>query len=469
MKSKIILLPLLFLSFIYACDKQSFVTDKDARLEFSVDTLTFDTVFQSIGSATRIFTVKNPHNQSVEISSIVLARGNESCFRVNINGVPSVEIKNQVIGPNDSIYIFADVTIDPAENSLLEKDSLIFITNGNYQDVNFEAYGQDVHLINDSLLDTQTWTADKPYLITNSMAVDSNHTLTLTEGCHLHFSRHSRLIVLGTIIAEGSLNNPIIFEGDRLEHMYFDVPGQWGGIWLTKFSNNNVFNFTEIKNANIGIQVDSVQNSNPMLTIYNSKIEHHTQFGIFAQMSTVLGANLLFADCGQYAIALTRGGAYRFYHSTIANYWHSTIRNTPSVLVNNYFVHNGAAYVYNLNEAYFGNCIISGNQQTEFAADLYTDGVNANYMLDHCMLDLDDDSELNPDDVNHFINPIVNGSANFMSTQEYNFELDTLSMAKDVGSTEIVNELPSVLNTDLLNQSRLSDQAPDLGTYERVE
>jgi len=276
-------------------------------------------------------------------------------------------------------------------------------------------------------------------------------------------------LVLGTIIADGSAEEPIVFQGDRLEEMYSDVSGQWQGIWLTKLSKDNYFNHTEIKNAHIGIQVDSVQNSNPMLTILNSKVQHHSVFGIYAQMSSIFAANLLAADCGYHALALTRGGAYRFYHSTIANYWRSTVRTTPSVLLNNYYVHDDAAYIYDLTEAYFGNCIITGNVKDEIGGDFYTEGVEVNYIFENTLFKISDDSGLNPNDTQHFINTIINKDPKFLDIYAYDFRLDTLSPAKDKGSKDIVNQFPELLNFDMLNQSRISDTAPDLGAYERIE
>jgi hypothetical protein len=464
-----ILLSVLITLSIFSCKRNDIAEIGDMQPKFSTDTLSFDTVFQTVGSATRYFMVYNPYSVPLKIDEVCLARGADSPFRINFNGRSATRFQDVSIPGNDSVYVFTEVTVDPAENDLLEKDSLMFTVKGNYSDVKLIAYGRDVHLINDSVVGTQTWTADKPFLITNSMAVDENAVLTIEEGCELHFSRNSRLLVLGTLIANGRADNPIVFQGDRLEEMYSDVSGQWQGIWMTKLSKDNYFNHTVIKNAHIGIQVDSVQNSNPMLTILNSKVQHHSLIGIYAQMSSIFAANLLVADCGRHALALTRGGSYRFYHSTIANYWRSTVRTSPSVILNNYYVHNDAAYIYDLTEAYFGNCIISGNVKDEIGGDFYTDGVELNYTFENTLFNISEESGLNPDDTQHFINIMTNTDPKFVDIYEYDFRLDTLSPAKDKGSMNIVNQFPELLNFDILNQSRISDAAPDLGAFERIE
>ena len=58
----------------------------DVQLEFSVDTLMFDTIFTTVGSTTQRLKVYNPYQENVLISRIRLAGGDFSNFRLNING-----------------------------------------------------------------------------------------------------------------------------------------------------------------------------------------------------------------------------------------------------------------------------------------------------------------------------------------------------------------------------------------------
>ena len=123
-----------------------------------------------------------------------------------------------------------EVTVDPTNvnNPLLLKDSIVFSINGNIQDVNLEAYGQDFHLFKGEILQSQTWENDKPYLIYNSVIVDSLETLKIKEGCQVHFHKKSSLLVKGTLKVEGSLESPVVFQGDRLEEYYENIPGAMG-------------------------------------------------------------------------------------------------------------------------------------------------------------------------------------------------------------------------------------------------
>ena len=99
--------------FFFSCNKEEYNLNPDSRLEFATDTVTFDTVFTTLGTTTKWFTVKNSENQAVRISDVFLAGGNNSPFRLNINGVVANEGSDLDIQAGDSIFIFVEVTIDP--------------------------------------------------------------------------------------------------------------------------------------------------------------------------------------------------------------------------------------------------------------------------------------------------------------------------------------------------------------------
>ena len=65
-----------------------------------------------------------------------------------------------------------------------------------------------------------------------------------------------------------------------------------------------------------------------------------SNIGLLAQGSNVDAHNLVIRDCRQYLVALNIGGNYNFTHCTFANYWsyyQNSNRNTPSILLNNYY------------------------------------------------------------------------------------------------------------------------------------
>ncbi len=451
-----------------SCEPDRLYQEGDVTLVFSPDTVLFDTVFTTIGSPTKNFRVKNPHKRTVKISSVRMAGGEQSVFRMNVDGIQGNIVENLEIPPRDSLFVFVEATMDPnnEDSILLIKDSILFEVNGKIQDIDLLAWGQDVHFINGEIIGTETWTNDKPYLIYNSMLVDTGAVLTIEAGTRLHFHRDSWLYVAGSLIVQGSLEDPVVFQGDRLEELYQDLPGQWNGIWLLAGSIDNQIDFASIKNGIIGIQADTLGASgNPTLSISNSRIENMSAVGILGQGTRIEGHNLLVANCGQVAVACLIGGNYTYNHCTFANYRSFTNRQTPTVLLSNYYVDiNDRVQPRDLEMAYFGNTIIYGSRGTEFEINRIEEA-DLNYTLDHCLVKIQDEEYARLDQDN-FIKLIRNENPNFVDlSEEYNFELDPLSPAKDAGDPAIAARYPFDLN----QVSRISDEGPDIGAFERIE
>lgn len=452
------------------------MTSPDAQLQFSLDTITFDTIFTTVGSTTQYFTVQNPYEESVIISQIRLAGGASSNFRLNINGEEGNEVFDVEIPGKDSIYIFVEVTIDPNGQNLpmVVKDSIEFTTNANMQGINLIAYGQDFTLIKGERLGTTTWTAEKPYLIEDYALVDSSAVLTIEPGTKIFFHKGAGLYVKGRIEAKGSFQEQITFLPDRLEDSYKNIPDQWNGIILFSGSHGNVFDFCTIKNANIGLQVGTIEDEGyATVDLTNSRIENMAYAGLFALKSKIYGYNDVIANCGFYTVALLVGGEYEFYHSTIANYWgnySSKSRNTPSLVISNVLVvpqpdGSSIAYSGDMEKATFGNSIVYGNIQKEI--ELGDNDENTfNFIFDHCILQIPDST--NTSDKDHYIN-VLKGPEHdplFIDPYEdYNYALDTLSPAKDIGKIEYAKNFP----LDILYKDRNADDGADLGAFERIE
>jgi hypothetical protein len=173
---------------ISRCEKDGFIEDNDAKLSFSTDTVFFDTVFTTLGTKTHYFKVYNPHNKNILISEIYLAGEGNSVFRLNIDGESARRVKNKKVGPKDSLFVFIEATVSPNGDTLpiVVKDSVVFVTNENVQDVKLMAWGQDMHYFKQELIKSAIWTNDKPYVIYDYLVVDSNEVLTINEGVQVY-------------------------------------------------------------------------------------------------------------------------------------------------------------------------------------------------------------------------------------------------------------------------------------------
>ncbi len=460
----------LTLAFYVSCEKEH-VNDPNRRLlSFSADTITFDTIFTTIGSPTKNLRVYNSTSDRIIVSSIRLGGGTNSGFRLNVNGEASNEVFNVEIPPRDSIFIFIEATLNKGgtQQMMVAEDSIIFKTNSLEQKVRILAWGQEFKLIKAEMLKTATWTNEKPYLVYNYAFVDSTQVLTIDPGCTVYFHKNAGLFIKGTLIVNGTVEEPVVFKGDRLESSYANLPDQWNGITLLSGSHNNSINHSIIKNANIGLQVGNIEKTGfASVELTNTRIENMSWSGIWAMKSKIYAYNCVIANVGYYNTALLLGGDYQFYHTTFSN--NSTnvlnpMRKTETLTISNYLVNssNGEKYVGDLSQAFFGNCIISGSNSDELKLSLDKQG-KSNYLFDHCLVQISDTFKLqNPD---RFVNLLRNIKPRFINAQKGIYELDTLSVAKDFGKESFTKIVPF----DLKGVDRNADAGPDLGAFERIE
>jgi len=482
---------LLFLIILSSCRRQDNFFEGSAKLRFSVDTLVFDTVFTTVGSVTKRFKVYNDYDQDLEIEQISLAGSNNSPYRLNIDGMDSNTATDVLLRAKDSLHIFVETTIDPnnSNNPLIHTDSVTFLTNGRLQDVDLVAWGQDAHFYynnsfvefdngdpdvpNDTLFyysisEPTVWGNDKPHVIYGNVIVHDGGTLDVEAGANVHLHHNSNILIAegSSLKMMGELSAPILVASDRLDDFYSDLSGQWGRIWLMGGSMDNHIQYTTIKNGTIGLQVDTVSSTfEPTLRLENSIIANNATYGLYAYSSRIEAFNCQITDNGAHDIFLFAGGDYRFSHCTLANYGSS--HSAPSLRMSNFYEDvDGNTQLRPMDRADFENCIIYGTMQSELVLE-EDEQASFNYKFNSCLMRLKE-SDFDLSNTNHFDNIITNESPEFiqtMSAYEYDYQLDTLSPAQNAAATNIALQFPY----DILGNSRLSDQGPDMGAYERIE
>jgi hypothetical protein len=458
-----------------SCKKDKTITSSNAKLNFSADSVLFDTVFTTIGSTTKIFMIYNPYKESIIISKAYIATGISSQFRINIDGSSGPSLQNIELLPQDSMFVFVQVTVNPTgvNSPLLIKDSIIFETNGNSQHILLTAIGQDVYLHKPTIFPTNgapaysyincatAWTNDKPHLIFGYAVVNTNDVLTMNAGTKVYLNKDAVLEVYkgGSLIINGAKGTEVTFQGARLESDYANIAGQWGKIWLTPGSINNSINWAIIKNGSIGIEADSITLSgSPLLTLTNTIIKNIAAAALYGVGSHIRSYNSVFANCGQYVATLANGGNYTFQQCTFANYWSQSIRNTSLLYINNYYTSGNSTVTGSLDSAYFGNCILYGTLSDEINLDPSTSGGTFNYKFENCLVKTT--INMSNDGV-HYNNIIVNDDPIFSDTDKGYYELKSSSPAIDKGYNTIINY-------DLNNKPRPNPTTsiPDLGAYE---
>lgn len=459
-----------------SCNDLDFTDNPNDRISFSTDTLTFDTVFSTIGSANARILVYNRNSKAIKISDIRLGGGASSAFKLNVDGTKSHDnhFRDLEIYRKDSMYIFVSVTVDPqnVNSPVLIEDSLSFVANGVTQKVYLQAYGQDMILFkNKYVLNDTTLTADKPYLIRGYLAIDTAKTLTLKAGTRLYFHNNAKLVVYGNLRANGTAGQPVLMRGDRLDKVpftrpipYNSVAGQWDGVYLLWKGGSHQLSHVVINSAYVGLYcVNGDRNyALPDLTISNSIIHNMVYYGVIAQNANLTITNSEISNTGSYSLYLA-GGTHRIIQSTIANYysggWQPSSRDGyPAVMMME--LERVAPMT-----TVFRNCVITGSSENEFSiASKFPEQYDG--VFDHCYIRKTEASTLS-----QFTNirwyerndtVFKRISYDYEKGLYYNFTPDSVSPLRGLADPAVIKQYK--LQYDL--NGNLRDDKPDAGAYE---
>ncbi|UPL48976.1 hypothetical protein [Hymenobacter sublimis] len=471
-------------------------TDSSARLEFSLDTVKFDTVFVTVGTVSKRLWVYNRNPRAVRVSEISLQNQPGITYNLLINGDAGSVARDVEIRGKDSLLVLVRATIDPTPSDgkpfLLASD-LRFRTNGNDQQVKVVSYGQNAYFHDrDEIKANTTWKADKPHVIYNSVVVGPGVTLTIAAGARIYSHAGSFLVVKGRLLCNPTYqptgpikpNDPnlVRFEGDRRETEYAERPGQWGGLEFDLGSQGNVLRYTLIKNSTLGVYLYNPFNEQPRPQVQLEKVELRNistlnsgypfdGAALLSLCGDVTANNTLISNCEQYAVYAVQNSQVQLDYCTIANYTFGT-RNQPSVLLSPeapFKAISGRPLPALAPRLTMRNSIVWGNSRNlEELAFMNGEQYAGNINISTSVLltkKYNNTGPLGQAKNGNILNPQEGPTYLFYSTpsrprgKTLDYQLDTLSPASNKAVA-----LPGI-STDLLNRPRLSP--PDIGAYER--
>ncbi|WP_421809554.1 choice-of-anchor Q domain-containing protein [Flagellimonas sp.] len=473
------------------------------QLAFSKDTVFLDTVFTNIGSSTYTLKVYNRSQQDILIPYVGLETGQNSSYRLNVDGMAGKEFNNVPLLAKDSLFVFIETTFDITQttlNEFLYTEGLLFGNGGSTQRVELVTLVKDAVFLypatrsdgtketlvlgqddagNDITVegfflepDQLDFTNEKPYVIYGYAAVPDGNVLTVQPGARVHFHNRSGILVNegATLHINGALSedptaleNEVIFEGDRLEPGYADVPGQWGTLWIREGSTGNSIDHLTLKNATVGLRVegDGILDT-PTLHVRNTQIYNSQEHNLWATAAHIQAQNTVLGGAGSSSLYIDLGGQYRFVHSTLANYWNHGFRSGTTLSLANFA--NGMAK--DLQQADFINCIVAGSLSLELAL-LQDSSVDFNFGFDHCLLQFNDNNDqfgenplYNFGNTDLYRNIVLNQEPNFFNPSKNQLTIHDNSAAIDKGDPDASLSVPA----DILGMDRT--QNPDLGAYE---
>ena len=454
--------------------------DSNLKLSFSADTVLFDTVFTSLGSATHQLRIYNRNNDDLKISTIRLTGGASSPFRINLDGENALEFYDKIIPANDSLFSFLRVTINPNDlnTPFVVEDELEFVTNGNTQTIKLLAWGQNaIYIVGDKVsgaiqgkykivadsLQTTVWTSELPYVIYGYALINSYGTLRIEAGTKVYCHQGSGILSWsdGQLVIDGTAENPVVIQGDRLEPYYKDTPGQWDQIMLLdgRAGADHRISHAVIRNGFIGVNCQSaLKVTECALRIDNTVIENQSGYGLYSILYPVEAKNFTIANCGT-ANVFAFGGDYRFVHGTIANYWNGNEHsNNIAMQVLNYALDENHEPFYYPSHFELDNCIVYGRQKDEFMTQFGPDA-DSTFLFDHCLVK----TEKFANAMAGFSHCLFNLEPYFADYQRNDLHIDSIaSPVIGTGNPLFGNEMPY----DLDGVSRIG--APDMGAYQFV-
>lgn len=450
----------------FSClDEPEYSTDPQDKLTYSTDTLQFDTLFTTKGSTFRRLRIYNLNEQAIKIDRLAIAGGENSPYQIYLSGLEGSTFENVTVNAMDSLLLLAEVTIDPANEQLpfLVKDSITLSYNSRMDHVKAISWGQQANFLKDTVLSGQiNWAKGLPYVLQGTVLVDTLSELNISPGTRIYGDNDALLAIRGKVNAVGdTAENRIRFTSIREDEPFDNSPGQWFGIVILEGSDQNLFEFTDVRNAQFGFRLQTRdEDSIADLTLSSVAIENMAQYGILAFNADIEMVNSTISYCALGSFAGLSGGNYSIIHSALVYYnavngiqlfrndGQTVLQFSDNIVIND-------QPVFSPLNVQIVNSIIWSDTNTEEEISLANGGL-APFSL------LISSSILKTSNTDLGINGnILNQDPRFADRFIYDFRLDTLSPAID-------NGLALGIETDFRRFNR-DLNTPDIGAFERVK
>lgn len=459
MRHLLLIFPVIIALLLQACIDDDFTTSPHDTLTFSTDTVDFDTVFTDLGTPTARLLVFNHAKKAVNISSIRLLKGDQSNFQFNVDGMSGTEFHDVEIRGGDSIYIFIECFIPEGGGNepALVDDQLEFVTNGITQQVQVEAYGQNVTRLRAvTITENTVLTADRPYVVFDSLVVSEQAVLTVEPGARLLFHDKARLTVRGRINAAGAPGRMILMRGDRSDKVladlwYTDMSAQWEGMTIAPGSFDNVMEYVDMRSTSTGITVDSTGvTDRRKLLLRNSWLHNSAGAVLTSRHAWVDAYGVCFSEAAEAVVHLI-GGRHTMVQCTFANNYLFAMPRKAIITLEGLTAEETDAPM----EASFENSIVAGLGGPVTPGDLTDTNVFMRYVL----------FESGGENDEHFLNCLWGKDPLFLTDRpKYYFNYHVLedSPALDAGNPLFITGQCLI---DMEGYNRLDYYAPTLGAY----
>ena len=463
-----------------ACsDDDSFTTSRSAMLTFSSDTINLDTIFSTVPTSTYTFWVYNTNKDGLRLRQVRLQRGNQSGFRVNVDGTyldntTGSAVNDLEIRKGDSIRVFVELTsglTNSYEPQLIDDNIVFSLESGLEQRVNLRAYSWDAVLCDSIVIDSDsTLVSTRPLVIRNGLRVDSNVTLTINAPTKLFFHAGAGIDVYGRLIVNsaGPDADDVVFRGDRMDNMFDYLPydrvsGQWKGIRFHSSSFGNIICRADIHSGEYGIICDSAvyDDENRRLDMENVTIHNCKGAGLMAINSNIRLSNCQISNTLGDCVDIY-GGRATLVYCTLAQFYPFSGERGVALRFANYYGRYDCPL--RLLECY--NTIVTGYADDEIMGETRSEEVDFGYYFTNCILRTPKNNDSSSEVFNNILwetpDDDIQGEKNFQTVdadrQYYDFHLSEESKAR--GGAVIIDAYQ--YDRDFVDRG----MSPDIGCYQ---
>ncbi len=468
------------LTMVCSCDDyDSWTADPQAHLTFSRDVVSFDTIITTVSSSTQRLLVYNGNDNGLRINEVRLKHAGYSPFRVNVDGQflqdgwgTDFEVRR-----NDSIFVLVEVTLPDgnADTVTTHTDSLCFrLESGEVQYVTLMAGGRDaIHWHGIKVIEQDTVLPNrKPIIVYDSLYVSSGATLTVSAGTQLYFHQHASMRVDGTLTVNGTLEQPVVFRGDRTGNLfdylpYDNTPQQWGGVYLN--GHGHKLTYLDLHSSTFGIIAEDTD-----IELANCILHNTGGNALWTRNSSVRAYNTQISNAYGNLFQMI-GGQADMTFCTLAQFYNYDAVRGWALSLSDYDVEYGDTMYYDIAHASFINCVITGYGEDVISGNFLKESKyqdSARYYFQNCFLNTvySDDSNVrfvrniyvNPEDTMHYGPQFALFDT---YARLYDFTPSNQACFRNNADASLVKEYP----LDRLGRSREADGHADIGAYENVQ
>ncbi len=432
------------------CERDFSAMPKPEDIRFSVDTLTFDTIYAGVTTPTAHLTIHNVGDDDVTLGRIYIAGAGSSAFGVNINGTDAMAVSDVRLGHGDSLFVFVNVR----EPEALTKyafgqitDRIIVESGTNSWHATLHAVIRNVRRVSGAISKDTQWAYDTiPYWVEDTLDIEAGVTLLINPKVTVLMGKGSTISVTGRLIAAGEVNSRCEFRPVRSDGYYETIPGQWGGISV-KPGAEAVIDYTDVSCSSYGINCDSAS----VFTSCGMWLHDISHVGLSARKANVKIDNSIISDCGGGALYV-KSGETRLRHVTIADYFSWAYRDDAALRF---------TLVDDSDEAKLEviNSIVMGNKTEEVVTDSLPQGHTA---IKSSLVRATKKHVEAATDI--FTDCVVETDACFADRGEADYHLTPKSKAIGIADPSVAAELP----TDMEGVLRLTDAENCAGALQSV-